>query len=159
MHANEHSVTRRALLTAGSLGTIALGLAREAAGQVRTPTDTERMNARIVTEFCESFAKGDAAKATSLLAEKCLYRPSQTAPAVSGRDAVAERVKRMITGGMDFKVLKTVTLGPIVVNERDDIPREPRTINGKVFEKFHVAAGVFFLEDGKIVEWTDYVFL
>jgi len=112
-----------------------------------------------VTEFCESFAKGDVAKATSLLAEKCIYRPSQTSPAVTGGDAVAERVKRIISGGMDFKVLKTVTLGPIVVNERDDIPREPRTINGKVFDKFHVVAGVFFMDDGKIVEWTDYVSL
>src|SRR5262245_11361140 len=144
MHANEDSATRRAFLTTGSLGAIAFGLARDAAGQGRTPTDTEQMNARIVTEFCESFAKGDAARATSLLAEKCLYRGTQTAPPVTGRDAVAERVTRMIKGGMDFKVLKTVTLGPIVVNERDDIPREPRTINGKVFQKFHVAAGVFF---------------
>ncbi len=152
-------VSRRVFLTASSLGAIGVGVAQDTAGQVQVSNDTERANARIVTEFCESFAKGDAAKATSLLAEKCIYRPSQTSPPVTGRDAVAERVKRIISGGMDFKVLKTVTLGPIVVNERDDIPREPRTVNGKIFNKFHVAAGVFFMEDGKIVEWTDYVYL
>ena len=38
-------------------------------------------------------------------------------------------------------------------------PQFKAYINGKVFEKFHVAAGVFFVEDGKIVEWTDYVYL
>ena len=62
-------------------------------------------------------------------------------------------------GGIDFKVLKTVTLGPIVVNQRDDIPAEPRTVNGKTIDNFHVAGGMFFVNDGKIVEWTDYLFL
>jgi limonene-1,2-epoxide hydrolase len=65
----------------------------------------------------------------------------------------------MDRGGIDFKVLKTVTLGPIVVNQRDDIPKEPRTINGRTISNFHVAGGVFFVDDGKIVEWTDYFFL
>ena len=99
--------------------------------------------------------------ATSFLAENCIYRPTQMSPPVTGREMVAASIKRMITerGGIDFKVLKTVTLGPIVVNERDDIPREPRTIKGKIFQKFHVAAGVFFMNHGKILEWTDYVFL
>src|SRR4030095_16467976 len=158
MHTHVDPVSRRAFLTTSSLGAISFGLARDAAAQAGVSQDTERVNARIGTEFCESFAKGDVAKATSLLAEKCVYRPSQTSPPVTGRDAVADRVKRIITerGGMDFKVLKTVTLGPIVINERDDIPREPRTINGKVFYNFHVAAGVFFMDGGKIVEWTDY---
>ena len=53
----------------------------------------------------------------------------------------------------------TVTLGPIVVNQRDDIVSEPRTVNGKTIFNFHVAGGVFFVDDGKIVEWTDYFFL
>jgi limonene-1,2-epoxide hydrolase len=163
MLTNDDPVTRRAFLTIGSLGlgAIGVGLARAASAQASVSRETEQMNARLVTEFCESFVKGDVAKATSLLSENCIYRPSQTSPPVTGREMVAESVKRMITerGGIDFKVLKTVTLGPIVVNERDDIPREPRTIKGKVINKFHVAAGVFFVTDGKIVEWTDYVFL
>ena len=160
MHMVDDAVTRRAFLTLGGLGTIGLGLAQDAAAQ-HVSKETEQTNARIVTEFCNAFAKRDVAKATSLLADKCTYRPSQTAPPVIGRDAVTERVKRIMTerGGMDFKVLKTVTLGPIVVNQRDDVPGEPRTYNGKTFDNFHVAGGVFFVADGKIVEWTDYVFL
>ncbi len=161
MHTVDDPVTRRAFLSFGGLGAIALSLPHDAAAQSHVSKETEQINARIVTEFCEAFAKQDVAKATSFLAEQCIYRPSQTAPPVTGRDAVAERVKRMITdrGGIDFKVLKTVTLGPIVVNERDDIPAEPRTINGKTVRNFHVAGGVFFVVDGKIVEWTDYLFL
>src|SRR5262249_55421382 len=126
-------VTRRAFLTTGSLGAIGLSLAQGATAQTHVSRETEQANARLVTEFCESFAKRDVAKATSLLAEKCIYRPSQTAPPVIGRDAVAERIRGFMTerGGIDFKVLKAVTLGPIVVNERDDVPGEPRTINGK----------------------------
>ena len=161
MHTVDDPVTRRAFLTIGGLSAIGLSLVQDAAAQVHVSKETEQMNARIVTEFCDSFAKRDVAKATSFLAEKCIYRPSQTAPPVIGRDAVAERVKRIMTdrGGIDFKVLKTVTLGPIVVNQRDDIPAEPRTVNGKTIDNFHVAGGMFFVNDGKIVEWTDYLFL
>src|SRR2546426_11395773 len=161
MHTIDDAVTRRAFLTISGLGAIGLGLAQDAAAQVHVSKETEHKNARIVTEFCECFAKRDVAKATSFLAEKCTYRGSQTAPPVTGRDAVAERVKRMMMdrGGVDFKVLKTVTLGPIVVNQRDDIVSEPRTVNGKTISNFHVAGGVFFVDDGKIVEWTDYLFL
>jgi limonene-1,2-epoxide hydrolase len=163
MHTSDDPVTRRAFLTTGSLtlAAVGAGLAPAVAGQGRVSKEAEQLNARLVTEFCECFAKGDVAKATSLLAANCIYRPSQMSKPVIGREMVADSIKRMITerGGIDFKVLKTVTLGPIVVNERDDIPRQPRTIKGKVFEKFHVAAGVFFMIDGKIEEWTDYVFL
>lgn len=162
MHTSDHPVTRRDFLTVGGIGAvIGLAMTRDAAAQTTVSEATEQMNARIVTEFCECFAKGDVAKATSLLAETCTYRGTQTAPPVTGRDAVAERIKRMMTdrGGIDFKVLKTVVLGPIVVNQRDDIPREPRTIRGKTVTNFHVAGGVFFVNEGKIVEWTDYLFL
>jgi limonene-1,2-epoxide hydrolase len=161
MRATEDPVTRRAFLTISSLSALGLGLAQGAAAQVRVSKETEQMNARIVTEFCESFAKRDVGKATSLLAENCTYRATQTAPPVTGRQAVAERIKRMMTerGGIDFKVLKTVALGPIVVNQRDDIPKEPRIINGKTIDNFHVSGGVFFVNEGKIVEWTDYLFL
>lgn len=162
MPTSDSPVTRRDFLTASGIGAvIGLAMAQGAAAQTTVSKETEQTNARIVTEFCECFAKGDVAKATSLLAETCTYRGTQTAPPVTGRDAVAERITRMMTdrGGIDFKVLKTVVLGPIVVNQRDDIPREPRTIRGKTVTNFHVAGGVFFVNEGKIVEWTDYLFL
>lgn len=162
MDTPDHAVTRRDFLAVGGIAAaIGVAMAKGIAAQTTVSKETEQMNVRIVTEFCDSFAKGDVAKATSLLAENCTYRGTQTAPPVTGRDAVAERIKRIMTdrGGIDFKVLKTVALGPIVVNQRDDIPREPRTIRGKTVTNFHVAGGVFFVHEGKIVEWTDYLFL
>ena len=161
MQTFDDGVTRRDFLTIGGIAVIGLGIAQGAAAQVHVSKETEQMNARIVTEFCESFAKRDLAKATSLLDEKCIYRGSQTAPPVSGRDAVAERVKGMMMnrGGFQFNVLRTVAIGPIVVNQRDDIPGEPRTVGDKTVKNFHVSGGVFFVNEGKIVEWTDYFFL
>ena len=51
-----------------------------------------------------------------------------------------------------FKILRTVSLEPIVMNERDDVFGASATQPARTF---HVAAGVFFVENGKIVEWTD----
>ena len=56
---------------------------------------------------------------------------------------------------VDFKVLSTVALGPLVLNERDDIFEPSDTAQG-FSGTFRVAAGLFFVENGKIVEWTDY---
>src|SRR5262249_22997175 len=99
------------------------------------------------------------AGAASLLADKCAYRPTQTTPAVVGHDAVLERVKGFMDRGAEFKVLKTVALCPIVLNERDDIFVKgfgdgPGSAGPKTY---CVATGLFFVENGKIVEWTDYV--
>ena len=161
MQTFDDGVTRRDFLTIGGIAVIGLGIAQGAAAQVHVSKETEQMNARIVTEFCESFAKRDLAKATSLLDEKCIYRGSQNTPPVSGREAVAERCKGMMMtrGGFQFNVLRTVAIGPIVVNQRDDIPGEPRTVGGRTVTNFHVSGGVFFVNEGKIVEWTDYFFL
>lgn len=158
------SVTRRKFFSASGLGAlVALGGSRLLGAQdklgVSVSPEVEKANIRVVNDFCAAFASRDLAKATSLLGDNCAYRVSQTRPPIIGRDAVAERVKNYIDRGADFKVLKTVVLGPIVLNERDDIfPKGfgegaastgPRTIR--------IAAGLFFVENGKIVEWTDYV--
>ena len=162
----KRSVTRRTFLAASGLGAVAAldGTRRLAARTqgslgVSVSREVEEANVRLVNDFCAAFASHDLAKATSLLADDCAYRVSQTRPPIIGRDAVAEQVKSYIDRDAEFKVHKTVVLGPIVLNERDDIfPRGfgqdaanagPRTIR--------IAAGLFFVEDGKIVEWTDYI--
>jgi limonene-1,2-epoxide hydrolase len=114
--------------------------------------DVEKANVRIVNDFCAAFARKDFDKAVSLLADNCVYRPTQTRPPILSKEKVAETIKGFI-GRAEFKVLKTVVLGPLVVNERDDVIAQA---NGPT-RTFHVAAGVFFVENGKIVEWTDYL--
>ena len=113
-----------------------------------------KANVAIVNAFCAAFARKDLTKAVSLLADNCSYRPAQTRPPILGKDKVAETIKGFLERGAEFKVLKTVALGPLVLNERDDVIV---MANGKDTRTFHVAAGLFFVENGKIAEWTDYV--
>ena len=161
MKVSTNSVTRRTFFTTGGLGALAaLSAGRLAAQEFKSvPPEVEKSNIRVVNDFCATLKSRDAAKAGLLLADNCAYRPTQTTAAVVGRTAVLERVKSFMDRGAEFKVLKTVALGPIILNERDDIFAKgfgdgpanagPRT--------FRVAAGLFFVENGKIVEWTDYV--
>lgn len=161
------SVTRRTFFTAGGVGALAaLAASRLVAAQGQpsvtglfVSADVEKANVRVVNDFCASLVKNDVAKATSLIADTCAYRVSQTRPPIVGRDAVMERVKSYMDRGADFKVLKTVVLGPIVLNERDDIFAKgaPGAAGNPGPRTIRIAAGLFFVENGKIVEWTDYI--
>ena len=162
MQVSTNLVTRRMFFATGGLGALAaLSAGQLAAAQEfkSVSPEVEKSNIRVVNDFCATLKSRDLTKATSLVAEKCVYRPTQMTPPVVGRDAVLARVKSFMDRGAEFKVLKTVALGPIILNERDDIFAKgfgdgpanagPRT--------FRVAAGLFFVENGQIVEWTDYV--
>jgi limonene-1,2-epoxide hydrolase len=156
------SMSRRAFGAVG-LGALAtLGLARPSFAQAAFPSgkvvppETEKANVAVVNAFCAAFARKDLTKAVSLLADNCSYRTTQTRPPILGKDKVAETIKGFIERGAEFKVLKTVALGPLVLNERDDTVV---MATGKETRTFHVAAGLFFVENGKIAEWTDYLIL
>ena len=158
-----NSVTRRTFFAAGGLGALAaLGgprlLAAQTQGSLGTAVSPEvqRANVQVVNSFCAAFADRDPARALSLIADDCVYRITQTRPPIIGHEAVAEQVTNFIERGAEFKVLKTVVLGPIVLNERDDIFPTGFGPDGRPVT-FHVAAGLFFVEDGKISEWTDYI--
>ncbi len=154
------SMSRRAFGATG-LGALAtLGLARLSLAQAAFPSgktvppEVEKANVAVVNAFCAAFERKDLTKAVSLLADNCSYRPTQTRPPIVGKDKVAETIKGFLERGAEFKVLKTVVLGPLVLNERDDTVV---MANSKEKRTFHVAAGLFFVENGKIVEWTDYL--
>jgi limonene-1,2-epoxide hydrolase len=153
-------LTRRNFSKGGLAGLAALWLpapspAQAAASEGKNVSANEqRANVKVVEDFCAAFAKKDLDTIASSLADPCTYRITQTRPPIVGKDKVMEQI-RTIIGAASFKVLKTVALGPIVLNERDETlivpnPTAPRTIR--------VAVGMFFVENGKIVEWTDYVF-
>ena len=152
------SISRRAFGATG-LGALAtLGLSRLSFAQVPSgkavPPEIEKANVAVVNAFCAAFARKDLTKAVSLLADNCSYRTTQTRPPILGKDKVAETIKGFIERGAEFKVLKAVALGPLVINERDDTVV---MATGKETRTFHVAAGLFFVENGKIAEWTDYL--
>ena len=154
-----HPLSRRTFAASGLTALATLGLTPLSFAQAAAPTgksvppEIEKANVAVVNDFCAAFARKDLAKAVSLLADNCTYRPTQTRPPVVGKEKIADAIKGSIERGAEFKVLKTVVIGPVVVNERDDIVT---TANGPA-RTFHVAAGVFFVENAKIVEWTDYL--
>ena len=155
-------VSRR-IFAAGGLSALAtFGLSRLSSGQTApnagktVPPEVEQANIAVVNDFCAAFDRRDLNKALSLLADNCIYRASQARPPLAGKEKVAERIKEFIDRVVAFKVLRTVALGPIVLNERDDVFGPTATQAGRTYR---VAAGVFFVENGKIVEWTDYVLL
>ena len=155
-----HRLSRRALV-AGTLTSLAtFGRSQSAFAQAATsagksiPREVEKANIAVVNAFCAAFARKDLDRAVSLLADNCAYRTSQTRPPILGKEKVSETIKGFIERGSEFKVLKTVALGPLVLNERDDIVV---TAAGSPARTFHIAAGLFFVENGRIAEWTDYV--
>src|SRR3984893_9953380 len=120
------SMSRRAFGAIG-LGALAtLGLSRASFAQTAFPSgkvvppEIEKANVAVVNAFCAAFARKDLTKAVSLLADNCSYRTTQTRPPILGKDKVAETIKGFIERFAEFKVLKTVALGPLVLNERDD---------------------------------------
>jgi hypothetical protein len=75
-----------------------------------------------------------------------------------GQQAPKRRHVAALDHDGDADVGRSPTFGGHI-NQRDDIVSEPRTVNGKTISNFHVAGGVCVVNDGKIVESTDYFFL
>jgi limonene-1,2-epoxide hydrolase len=117
------------------------------------PTPEEKANLALVTAFCTSFADRDMTKIASFLTDNCVYRVTETAPALTGKDAI-ERIRTYVDRAtkIEFKILESWAKGSIVVNERIDSFVAPDRTNA-----FHLT-GVFFVKGGKIAEWTDYSF-
>jgi limonene-1,2-epoxide hydrolase len=152
--------TRRSFSKGGLLGLATLCMPTISPAQATprqgkdVPVDEQRANVKLVEDFCAAFAKKDLDKIASSLADHCTYRITQNRPPIVGKDKVMEQIQTII-GAATFKVLKTAALGPIVLNERDDTLIVPNTTAPRTIR---VAAGMFFVENGKITEWTDYVF-
>jgi limonene-1,2-epoxide hydrolase len=78
-----------------------------------------------------------------------VYRVTETTPPVAGVEKVLETYTKLNATSIEFKVLETESLGPIVINRRVDRFVGPRSFTWE-------GVGVFFVKDGKIKEWSDY---
>jgi limonene-1,2-epoxide hydrolase len=112
-------------------------------------TPAERANAQIVTDFCAAWPSHNLEKVISFFAENGAYRVSETQEPVKGKQAVSDRIKSFLDRVERFEVLDTLAKGPMVFNERID------HFTGGPLKSWH-GVGVFFLKNGKIVEWYDY---
>ena len=145
-------VSRRTFLSAAGVGaaTVAgLPVLLEAADW----TAPEKANVAVVTEMCRAWvAPLDLEKVGSFLAEDCVYRATETAPPIKGRQAIVEGLKKMLgsPSKVTFDLVQTFARGPIVFNERFDRFTMPqRNVN------WH-GVGVFVVRDGRIAEWSDF---
>ena len=147
-----HPVTRRSFLATAGVGAVAVGLPGTAKAQ---QTDEERSNVKIVNEFCAAFVVPfDWDKIASFLSPDCKYRASQDTEMVVGPDAIVGFLRGFAgqATSAEFEVIDTWARGPVVVDDRVDRFQLPSQNL-----EFPVV-GVFHVVDGKIIEWTDFIY-
>ncbi len=142
------TVSRRKAIFTGGLGIAAL---TDGASPVDAAewTAAEKANARAVTDFCAAWPSHEIDRIMSFFAPECSYRVTETREPAKGLQAVADQINGFLGRVVRFEVLDTMAKGPMVFNERID------HFEGGPLKSWH-GVGVFFLRDGKIVEWYDY---
>jgi len=138
-------LTRRSAL--GLAGIALAGVSQHASAA--EPSPAEKANIQVVNDFCAAWPSHDIEKIMSFFAEDCAYRVTETQEPNKGRQAVTDRIKSFLDRVQSFDVLQTSAMGPMVFNERRD------HFTGGPLKMWH-GVGVFFLKNGKIVEWYDY---
>jgi limonene-1,2-epoxide hydrolase len=142
---------RRAFLTRAALAVPAAAAPGLAAAAEWTAA--EKANVAVVNDMCRVWrAPVDFDKVGSFLADDCVYRATETAAPVKGRQAIVDSLRKMLGSvtKAEFEVVETFARGPIVFNERFD-----RFVMPQRNFDWH-GVGVFMLRDGKITEWSDY---
>jgi limonene-1,2-epoxide hydrolase len=116
-------------------------------------TAAEKANVAVVTGMCRTWvAPLDLDKVGSFLADDCVYRATETAPPIKGRQAIVDGLEKMLgsPSKVEFEVVQTFARGPIVFNERFDrftLPQRNIDWHG---------VGVFVVRGGTIAEWSDF---
>src|SRR5262245_53591246 len=146
-------MTRRSMFATVGAGFLA-GFTLTGTAQAAELNEAEKANIKTVNDFCATWKARDAAKTGSFFAENCVVKmaaddPSR--PAVVGQSAVIDTLKNLFgRSSVELIVEDTFAKGPLVVNSRLD-----RVVSQTGTRDVYYA-GVFFLQHGKIVEWSDY---
>ena len=147
MSNTQRGTDRRRFLATGLGAVLLAGVGRTA--EAAEPSALEKANMQVVKDFCSTWPSHDLEKIVSFFPDNGAYRMTETMEPAKGREALTARIKTIINNVDRFEILDTFARGPIVVNERID-----RFSNFQL-KSWH-GVGVFFLKDGKIVEWYDY---
>ena len=147
MTTTARTIDRRMFLASGLGVAAATGLARNA--DAAEPSAMEKANIQIVKDFCAAWPSHDLDKILAFFPDNGAYRMTETMEPAKGREALTARIKTIINNVNQFEILDTWARGPMVVNERID-----RFSNFQL-KSWH-GVGVFFVKEGKIVEWYDY---
>lgn len=146
--------TRRGLILGGGVA-LAGALAPRLAEAARTEQDwtaAEKANVQVVNAFIKALEDKNGNALVSLMATNGRARMTAHTqePAVSPEQFRGAMEKFFASGGVQFKTTETHANGPVVTNVRVD------RITSKDGQRDLYFMGVFFLKDGKIVEWNDY---
>ena len=154
------SAPRRELLALAGSGLVALAAtgwassdaaAAELSGSALRAAEQTHM--RIVKDFCAAWSTLDVNQVGAFFADDAVYRVIETARPTVGRAAILQLIGTFLQRArkVQFQIHRLYGAGPIVLSERHD-----HFTSAQGERVFHVA-GVFFVKDGKIAEWTDYV--
>ncbi len=135
-------ISRRHAITAG---VAALAIPAAAAEN----SSAEKANLKIVSDFCAAWPNHNLDQLMAFFADNAAYRVTETMEPNLGKAAVTEAIMRFLNNVDHFEVRESWARGPMVFNERVDHFRNFQ------LKSWH-GVGVFFLKDGKIVEWYDY---
>ena len=142
----------------GGLGaTLALSFASPARAEGPTANPAlESAKEKIVNDFCRDWSTRDASKLIPYLDAELEYHMFEDAPPIIGLDTFSAQLGPFMAGmkEIDWEILRSVTMGDIVLNERVDhfIRKEGAE---RPDNHFHIV-GVFLVRDGKIKYWKDY---
>src|SRR5437879_3111312 len=110
-------------------------------------TDAEK----VVENFCKAWPRKDIEELLTFMADDAVYHNIPMDP-VKGKASIRQAINTFLpmAQSVEFKVLKTASMGNVVFNERVDIfQMGPKRIELPV-------AGVFEVTGGKITAWRDY---
>ena len=136
---------------------IALALSAQAkAAGPEAESDLEAEKEKIVNEFCAAWATKDADQLASFLSDDIEYHMFEGRPPINGLAEFSVQLKPFVAGmaEIDWEILRSCTMGDIVLNERIDHFIRPEG-SAAPDSHFHVV-GVFLVRGGKIVYWKDY---
>ena len=106
---------------------------------------------RVVNDFCQSWERRNLDEIMAYFTEDAVYHNIPMPPA-KGKDAIRNTISSFLpmASAVQFKILKSLAAGNVVMNERVDIFQ----MGGKRVEL--PVAGVFEVSGGKIAAWRDY---
>jgi limonene-1,2-epoxide hydrolase len=135
-------------------GLASLALPAAAAAQA---TGEEAANLKLVRDFIASWTAPDFVPDKSLtpyLAPDVTVRFSENAPPVTGSATIASLWNGFNSKGEKgiVKLVGSTAMGPIVLAHRVETVVAP----GKP-DVTHEMVGVFFIKNGKIAQWNDYI--
>jgi limonene-1,2-epoxide hydrolase len=106
---------------------------------------------KVVNDFCKSWQRRNLDEIMGFFTEDAVYHNIPMPPA-KGKDAIRATISSFLpmASAVEFKILKSLAAGNVVMNERVDIfQMGPKRIELPV-------AGVFEVNGGKIAAWRDY---